>query len=50
MEITNKDIGYIFQVAILSNDNLPLTKLIGIVDKKHLILGREVLDFIKSKW
>lgn len=50
MELTTEDLGYIFEVCILNNEGKPLTELISCIKSKHILLGKEVLEFIKTKW
>lgn len=50
MELTDEDIAYILEVALLCNQKKPLTELISQIKSKHILIGKETLEFIRSRW
>jgi len=49
-ELTKEDLGWIFEVCVLNFEGKSLTEIMCMIQTRHILIGKEVLELIKTKW
>jgi hypothetical protein len=49
-ELKKEDLLYILEIILLNYEGRPLVDMISQVNPKQILLGKKVLEFIRTEW